>query len=139
MLLVIGLVVLSGLQTASATSLDGKKYGIGVEVMDGGASGISMTIDLGNPLLSLQPILGFNDFPTIAGRLRYAFMRKRFLDGYGYGMAGFSNDELFGGAGIGVEWDWRMMDSSLPPISWSIDIGYNTDRLGYGVGIHYTF
>ncbi|MCB2199522.1 hypothetical protein KQI63_08970 [bacterium] len=125
---------------ASATTLDGNKYGVGLQVVDGGASGLAMTIDLKNSPASIQPILGFNDFPALAGRLRYAFIQKRYLDGYGYGMLGTSNAEpLMAGAGVGIEWDWRMLDRSLPPVSFSFDIGFNTDRLGYGLGIHYTF
>lgn len=124
----------------SATTIDGNKYGIGLQVVDGGASGLAMTVDLPNSPASIQPILGLDDFPSVAGRLRYAFMQKRYLDGYGYGMLGTSNSEpLMAGAGIGVECDWRMLDSSLPPVSFSFDIGFNTDRLGFGLGIHYTF
>ena len=135
----IGCLLLLTASSTKATTLDGKKYGIGVQIIDGGASGIGMTVDIGNRPVSLQPVLGFNDFPTIAGRLRYAFMRKRFLDGYAYGMIGAGEDDLFGGAGAGVEWDWRMLDRALPPVSWSFEIGYNTDHLGFGVGVHYTF
>ena len=139
-IVVLFLTLLFAASSASATTIDGHKYGIGLQVVDGGASGLSMTIDLKNSPASVQAILGLNDFPSVAGRLRYAFLKRQYLDGYGYGMLGTSNSEpVMAGAGVGVEWDWRMLDRSLPPVSFSFDIGFNTDRLGYGLGIHYTF
>ena len=131
--------VLLSVQSAHATTLDGKKYGIGLQVVDPAVAGIGMTIDLKKRPVSLEPILGVDPFPTAAFRLRYAFMRKRYLDGYGYGMVGGNNNGFFGGVGAGVEWDWRNLDKTLPPISWSFELGYNKDRFSAGLGILYSF
>jgi hypothetical protein len=124
---------------ASATTLDGKKYGVGFQVLSPELAGIGMLIDVGNTKATVQPILGFDPFPSAGFRLKYAFARKRFLDLYASGLVGYGNDNLFGGIGAGVEWDWRMLEKTLPPVSLSFEIGFHGSDLGFGIGAHYTF
>ncbi len=123
---------------ASATTLDGKKYGVGFQVLSPELAGIGMLIDVGNTKATVQPILGFDPFPSAGFRLKYAFARKRYLDLYAAGLVGYG-DDLFGGIGAGVEWDWRMLEKSLPPVSFSFEIGFHGSDLGFGIGAHYTF
>lgn len=140
------IVVLVAASPSHATRDDGNKYGVGLQGVAPVAYGPSFIWDLESARLSLQGVLGMNDFPTPVVRVRYAFYTRQYLDGYAYGAIGMREDnddsdslELFGGIGAGVEWDWRDADPSLIPISWSLEIGLNQSDISMGIGIHYTF
>ena len=125
-------------QSVNATTLDGKKYGVGFQMLSPELVGIGVTMDIGYKPVSVQPVIGLDPLPSAGFRLRYAFARKKFLDVYAAGMVGYA-DRLIGGIGVGIEWDWRMREKALPPISWSFEVGMNGPEFGVGLGIHYTF
>jgi len=123
---------------SKATSIDGKMYGIGFQMLDPELIGVGILYDIKTRPVTLQPIIGLDPMPSFGFRMKYAFARKKFLDAYASGMVGYA-DRLIGGAGIGVEWDWRMVEKTLPPLSWSIEVGMNGPEFGVGFGVHYTF
>ena len=146
----IAVMTLAIVMPAHATLDDGNRYGIGLQWMDPIDFGPSFTVDMPGVPLSLQAILGSNEFPSPAGRVRFVFANRQYLDGYAYGAIGFVNHdypedhpdddlEAFFGIGGGVEWDWRDADPDLPPISWSLELGYAYEDLSFGFGVHYTF
>ncbi len=123
------------------------------------ASGISGVMEIANPL-ALQGIVdvGAN---AVAIRVLGRFTQKQFWNAYGQGTVGLWNDEqsspwgwqddekwhennhgLGLGVGIGVEYDWRGLSASLPPIGWNIELGasvipgFNFD---FGIGVHWMF
>jgi hypothetical protein len=126
---------------------DEYKYGVGLQWVDPVAYGPSFMWDLASFPMSLQAVLGLNNFPSPVIRARYAFLERQFLDGYAYGAVGVheKNDDeedglaIFGGIGAGVEWDWREANSDLPPVSWSLELGLNDTNVSFGFGVHYTF
>ncbi|MCB2211014.1 hypothetical protein KQI52_02750 [bacterium] len=143
------LAVLIAAPATFATRDDDNRYGIGLQWVDPVAYGPSFTMDLFDLPMSIQGVLGLNDFPAPVARVRYVFAGRRYLDGYAYGAIGAYDDDgrhdeddglrLFAGVGAGVEWDWRDADESLPPISWSLELGLNDTDLSFGFGVHYTF
>jgi hypothetical protein len=141
------LTVLLAVSTSLADRDDYSSYGIGLQWVDPVAYGPSLTWDLSSMPLSLQAVIGVNNFPSPVMRARYVFAGSRYLDWYGYGAVGLhekdngDEDELrvFGGVGAGAEWDWREASSDLPPILWSLELGLNDTNVSFGFGIHYKF
>ncbi len=123
------------------------------------AAGLSGIIDFSSP----WAVQGIVDFGADAAAIRILnrFTQKEFWNAYGQGTLGFWNhdnrrswgwseddylknhDDGFGaGVGIGIEYDWRGIESSLPPIGWNIELGASVVPAFYfdiGIGVHWMF
>lgn len=126
------------MSSAQATTRDGYKYGVGVQMLPGTIDGISMTWDMTSKV-TVNPMLDLG-LDAFGGEIRYAFKSDSHYDLFvGPMIAVGGNDVDFGGA-VGADWDWRSLDSGLPPISWNLQLGLNVESgFGVGVGIHYVF
>lgn len=139
------------------------KFGIGFQSAFP-AWGISGMMDVSDEF-SVQGILGaFGDLKTYAGRGIYRFEKKPNYNTYGYGMVGAwsytgfeigsgfqlkeTTETVMGfGAGVGIEYDWRVFAPELPPIMWNLEIGLGSVKFGnvdfsfstlmVGAGAHY--
>ena len=52
------------------------------------------------------------------------------------------NRHVGAGVGLGLEYDWRGLSPSLPPLGWNIEVGVNVIPevdLALGVGVHWKF
>lgn len=123
---------------AQATSYDGYSYGIGVQMLPGTIDGISFTWDMTSKV-AVNPMIDLG-FDAFGGEIRYAFMQKSSYDLFAGPMVATGGSNVDFGAAAGVDWDWRSLDSGLPPISWNLQLGFAVDAgFGVGVGIHYSF
>ena len=124
---------------AWATSLNGNKMGVGGQFM-GENFGASFTYDWQRmSRISFQPVLLLSEDLGVAFRGRYAILQHQYFDLMLCGGVGYMDDPL-GFASGGVNWDWRSLDRSLPPISWSAEVGmFGETDIGFAVGVHYTF
>ncbi len=134
--------------------------------------GISVRHNFNNQWM-VQGVLSPNDGePAVALRALRISTQKRFWQSYLFaGVATAKNetyyfdDVSFNGAdeayremalttGLGVEWAWTAKNPSLPPLSWSLELGLNYNnrvfdndsissdgelRLAVGAAIHYQF
>lgn len=97
---------------------------------------------------------------AFAFRLLNRFHQETYWNAYGEGTVGFWTDhnhrrwgrwdddynsgrsDIGLGVGIGIEYDWRKLDPSLPPIGWNIELGANVVPavdLALGLGVHWKF
>ena len=83
---------------------------------------------------AVQAMAGFDGGAAIKGKLALASSPR--LELYAYMMMGGAR-KLFAGLGTGLDWDWRTANPALPPLLWSVELGFNRDRLSLGVGLHY--
>lgn len=128
---------------------DDHRYGLGASWVGPVGVGISGIARMADMPLSIQGIIGTNDFPSPVVRARLTFWSREHLDAYAVGAIGIdvdhdgadgdSESSLFGGIGAGVEWGWRDLDRDLPPVWWSVELGLNGDDFGVGFGAHYAF
>lgn len=121
-------------------------------------AGLSGIIDISNPW-AVQGVVDFGA-DAVAIRILNRFTQKRFWNAYGTGTVGLwrndsyeswglwkdntpgDNDGLGLAVGIGIEYDWRGIDSSLPPIGWNIEVGASVVPgfyLDVGIGVHWMF
>lgn len=118
----------------------------------GGLSGI---LDFSNPW-ALQAVLDVGA-DAIAIRVLNRFHQEQYWNAYLNGTLGiwgddhrywidhnhYYHDSDFGvGFGIGIEYDWRGLDESLPPIGWNIELGASVVpdfNLDIGIGVHWKF
>lgn len=118
----------------------------------GGLSGI---IDFSSPW-AVQGVLDVGA-DAFAFRILNRFHEEQYWNAYLNGTLGiWGNDHRywrnrnhyyresdFGvGVGIGVEFDWRGFEPSLPPIGWNIELGASVVPdfdLDVGVGVHWKF
>lgn len=129
-----------------------EKYGIGFQ-SSFPAWGLSGTMDISDDS-SIQGILGaFGDLKVYGVRGIRRFGKEEFWNTYGYGMIGgysWTTETIMGfGAGVGIEYDWRVWSPDLPPVRWNLEVGvgfadfkdvdYNISTFGIGVGFHYRF
>ncbi len=63
---------------------DDYTYGVGLQLIDPVAFGPSFTWDLPSFPMSIQGVLGLNNFPSPVARARYVFLEREYLDGYAY-------------------------------------------------------
>ncbi len=91
-----------------------------------GSGGLSVIYDL-SPAASIQGIFGIGARrQSFEGRYLHRFRQEAFWDGYTFGSAGIYSGPSTGfllGGGIGIEYDIRGIDGTLPPISLNADIG----------------
>lgn len=109
-----------------------------------------------NDEISAEVILGFFGALSHYGvRGLYTLQDEGDWSTYAFGSTGiwtwdssYYSETAFGvGAGAGVEWDWRSFNSSLPPITWNIELGlglvsfdrYNFGAFSFGTGARYHF
>ncbi len=109
--------------------------------------------------VSAEGVLGlFGPLSHYGARGLYLLKKETYWDAYAFGSAGawtwksdlvgIDDETVFGfGAGGGIEYDWRAFNENLPPISWSMEIGFgmidldNYDFGGFtfGAGGRYKF
>ncbi|HIO95877.1 MAG TPA: hypothetical protein EYG67_03570 [Campylobacterales bacterium] len=123
------------------------------------SEGFSIKMDTSHKV-AVQGIFDFiGDETSYALRGLYKFKKEQFYNVYGYGEIGLwswdkayyyheSETVLGFGAGAGIEYDLRGLDSSFIPLFVNaelnlhmIDFDYyhNDDEFGLGLGIHYKF
>ncbi len=119
--------------------------------------GISAKMDVGDKM-AVQGIIGFlGTVNSYSLRGIYKFQREQFYNLYGFGSLGiltwggvgsYGSESVFGfGAGGGVEYDLRGIDSSFIPIFINLELGitianfdnYSFGSTGVGLGLHYKF
>jgi hypothetical protein len=159
-LLVIGvttLILLVSLAGNSQASED-SKYRLGLQgtLFVGGLSGV---MEISNPW-ALQGVIDFG-VDAFAFRVLNRFHEEQYWNAYGQGTLGIwggdghrswgrwrnngpnnDNNDLGLGLGIGVEYDWRGLSASLPPIGWNIEVGASIIPdfdLDIGLGVHWKF
>ncbi len=113
-----------------------------------GSGGLSIIYDL-RPDASIQGIFGIGARrQSIEGRYLYRFRQEAYWDGYAFGSAGIYSGPNTGfllGGGIGIEYDIRGVDGTLPPISLNADIGgmirdgLDDFNVQLRAGFHYRF
>lgn len=91
-----------------------------------GSGGLSIIYDIRSDA-SIQGIFGIGARrQSIEGRFLHRFRQELYWDGYAFGSAGIYSGDRTGfllGGGIGIEYDIRGLDGTLPPISLNADIG----------------
>jgi len=129
--------------------------------------GLSGTADVSDKI-ALEGILGiFGDLKTYAGRVIYRLKKETYWNAYGYGMLGAwsypgfkigtdylstekTTETVMGyGAGAGIEYGLKALNSNLPPLFFNLEIGlgsvnfkeidYNLSSFMVGAGVHYRF
>lgn len=137
------LIVLLVVLFISFTSNDvqaAEKYRLGLQGTHtiGGLSGI---MELTDPWAA-QVVLNLG-VDAFALRALNRFHRSENWNTYGaVAIAMHKNNDLGLGASIGLEYDWRGLDASLPPIGWNIELGASIVpdfNLDIGFGIHWKF
>ena len=140
--------------TQAAESTGG--YAVGFQ-SSGVSSGLSGKMEISDEITA-QAVLGF--FGAVSNysvRGLYKFNSDEHWDAYGFGSlgmwtwdgsGGFDDETVFGlGAGVGIEYDWRALAPTLPPVYWNLELGFNIasfdnydfSSVGIGVGAHYRF
>lgn len=99
-------------------------------------AGLSLTRNF-TDYSSLQGVLGIQNFPSAALRSKVVFGSTDITDIYWYGMFGLKKDILWGGTGLGFEFEWNSLDRSLQPFWFTFELGYNYHYLTFGAGVHY--
>lgn len=141
--------------TTSQAQFEPTRFGVGFQ-STWPAFGLSGMMDI-TETITAQAVFGFfGSFTTVTGRGLYHFRQEEFWDMYGYGMLGLwryntrfieAENSLGIGVGAGIQYDWRALDSNLPPIYWSIELGisyfsfeeFDFNFITFGTGIHYRF
>ncbi len=122
-------------------------------------SGLSGIMESSDPW-AFQGVVDFR-LKAFAFRVLNRFHQEEFWNAYGEATAGIwsadsrrswglldNNNSSHGesdiglGFGMGVEYDWRGLNSSLPPIGWNIEFGVNfipAFNLDLGLGAHWKF
>ena len=158
-LLIVGLtaLLLSVCQVYSSQASE-NKYRLGLQGTQF-AAGLSGIIDFSSP----WAVQGIVDFGADAAALRLLnrFTEKKYWNVYGQATLGvwgqdsprswgWSEDDYlkhheggFGaGIGLGIEYDWRGIEASLPPIGWNLELGASVIPAFYfdiGIGVHWMF
>jgi len=150
------LVPLVGLAETSEASNNTFRFGLQGTHYLGGLSGIMEISDA----WAFQGVLSF-EVDAFAFRVLHRFHQREFWNAYGEGTAevwsakshrpwgGWENSnpthgesDIGLGTGVGIEYDWRGLNPSLPPIGWSIELGVNVVPNFYldsGLGVHWKF
>ena len=151
--LALSTLLLSGLSTTVMAN-DGDVY-VGFQSSGFSSNGISAKLDLTDKY-TVQGIVGFfGDVNNYSVRGLYHFKQKDHYNLYGYGSLGmwswnnaFYDESVLGyGAGAGVEYDLRGLDSEFIPLFVNLELGMdivNFDHYTYGgvelgLGLHYKF
>lgn len=114
-----------------------------------GTAGVSMVYDM-NIDTSIQGIFSLGSSSQIVeGRVLYRFHQQREWNAYGFGSAGIYNSsdssDFIGGGGVGVEYDIKTLDRTLPPVSVNADVGlivldnFSSFNNKINIGFHYRF
>jgi hypothetical protein len=152
------LILLVSLVSKSQAS-DDSKFRLGLQGTHfvGGLSGV---VDFSNPW-AIQGVLDFGA-DAFAFRVLNRFHEEQYWNAYLNGTLAVwgddhrywrSNDHYYRdhyyyasdigvGVGIGVEYDWRGLEGSLPPIGWNIELGASVIPhfdLDIGIGVHWKF
>ena len=147
-ILLFGFFIMSNLAQAQTQRMN---YSIGFQssTLFKGTAGASVIYDM-NVDTSIQGIFSLGSRSQIVeGRVLYRFYQKRYWNAYGFGSGGIYNISdspgFIGGGGIGVEYDIKGLDRSLPPVSVNADVGLIVlDDLSsinnkIRIGLHYRF
>jgi len=136
-LLLVSILVMS-VSTAQATTNDGHRFGVGLQMIPGMNDGISFTWDL-TKQVTINPVLDFG-LDAVGFEARYAFLRERRFDLFAYPCIAVGGEDVDFGGGAGVDWDWRGLDRGLPPICWNLQLGLSAENgFSIGAGVHYVF
>ena len=146
--LLFSLIIIGNLAQAQ-TQRGNYRIGIQSSTLFKGTAGFSVIYDKSVDT-SIQGIFSLGSRSQIfEGRFLYRFYQKKNWNAYGFGSAGiyntFDSPGFIGGAGIGVEYDIKALDRSLPPVSVNADVGLIVldDLSSFNnkirIGFHYRF
>ena len=140
---------------SQSTLIADEDISVGFQSSGFSSHGLSVKLDVGDKFVA-QGVAGLlGDVTNYSVRGLYKFKEKNHYNLYGYGSLGmwqwdnyFHDETVMGyGAGAGIEYDLRGLDSDFVPLFVNVELGmefidfdyYDYGGFGIGLGLHYKF
>lgn len=144
------------LTVSQSTLIAEENIGIGFQSSGFSSNGLSVKADIGDKYVAQGVVGFFGDVNNYSVRGLYKFQENTHYNLYGYGSIGmwrwdsvfFGDESVLGyGAGAGIEYDLRALNSNMVPLFVNVELGmdfvnfdnYDYGGFGLGLGLHYKF